>query len=448
MKIFKLTVYTTLYLMTLAIVITSVILKPHPLDSPTLSIIRAVIIFFASVLLTKYTVYMFLCPWHELMASRENELVSHFVRDYQPLVSVMIPAWNEEVGLLGTVKSLLASTYKNMELVVINDGSTDGSDAMMRRFVEKYEREMVGVAGHIKIIYHYQQNGGKGSALNTAISLSHGDILVSIDADCLVHQHAIASFVRAFRDPRVMAAVGNVRIGNTKTLVGTIQYLEYLFGFYFKKADSLLNTIYIIGGAAGAFRREVFDRIGGYNTSNITEDIELSVAIQEQGWKIVYAPGALVYTEGASTLQGLMKQRLRWKRGRFQTFWEHRRLFFSFAPQHNKLLTWIVLPLAIFGEVQLSCELLFVATLYVFSFLSGDFTAFLSGVIVVSLMFAIQSWDSRGEGTGYMLLAPIGWCLFYLTTFVEVYALAKGLWMAVRKKEVKWQRWQRNGVTN
>src|SRR5450755_1178632 len=99
MKIFKLTVYTTLYLMTLAIVITSVILKPHPLDSPALSIIRAVIIFFASVLLTKYTVYMFLCPWYELMASRENELVSHFVRDYQPLVSVMVPAWNEEVGL-------------------------------------------------------------------------------------------------------------------------------------------------------------------------------------------------------------------------------------------------------------------------------------------------------------------------------------------------------------
>jgi poly-beta-1,6-N-acetyl-D-glucosamine synthase len=433
--------------MTLAIVITSVILKPHPLDSPALSIIRAVIIFFASVLLTKYTVYMFLCPWYELMASRENELVSHFVRDYQPLVSVMVPAWNEEVGLLSTIKTLLASTYRNIEIVVVNDGSTDGSDAMMRRFVEKYEREMWGIP-HVPILYHYQQNGGKGSALNTAISLAHGDILVSIDADCLVHQRAIASFVHAFRDPRVMAAVGNVRIGNTKTLVGTIQYLEYLFGFYFKKADSLLNTIYIIGGAAGAFRREVFDRIGGYNTSNITEDIELSVAIQEQGWKIVYAPGALVYTEGASTLQGLMKQRLRWKRGRFQTFWEHRRLFFSLAPQHNKLLTWVVLPLAIFGEVQLSLELLFVATLYLFSFLSGDFTAFLSGVIVVSLMFAIQAWDSRGEGTGYMLLAPIGWCLFYLTTFVEVYALAKGLWMAVRKKEVKWQKWQRNGVTN
>lgn len=431
--------------MTVGIVASSIILKPHPLDSPTLSIVRGVIVFFATVLLTKYTLYMFLCPWYGLVASREDALVSHFVKNYRPLVSVMIPAWNEEVGLLNTVKTLLTSTYKNMELVVVNDGSTDGSDAMMRSFVEKYEREMWGIP-HMPILYHYQQNGGKGSALNTAVKLSHGDILLSIDADCIVHKRAVASFVKAFRDPRVMAAVGNVRIGNTKTLVGTIQYLEYLFGFYFKKADSLLNTIYIIGGAAGAFRREVFDRLGGYSTSNITEDIELSVGIQEQGWKIVYCPDALVYTEGASTLQGLMKQRLRWKRGRFQTFWEHRSLFFSLRPQHNKLLTWIVLPMAVFGDVQLSFELAFVAVLYVFSFLSGDFSAFLSGIIVVSLMFAIQAWDSRGEGNGYMLLAPIGWCLFYLTTFVEVYALVKGLWMAARRKEVKWQKWQRSGV--
>jgi poly-beta-1,6-N-acetyl-D-glucosamine synthase len=435
--------------MTIGIVASSIIMKPHPLDSPALSIVRAIIVFFATVLLTKYTLYMFLCPWYGLVASRENKRVTHFARGYQPLVSVMIPAWNEEVGLLSTIKTLLASTYRNLELVVVNDGSTDGSDAMMRNFVEKYEREMASIPGRTRILYYYQQNGGKGSALNSAVKLAHGDILLSIDADCIVHKRAVETFVSAFRDPRVMAAVGNVRIGNTKTLVGTIQYLEYLFGFYFKKADSLLNTIYIIGGAAGAFRREVFDRVGGYNTKNITEDIELSVAIQEQGWKIVYCPDALVYTEGASTLQGLMKQRLRWKRGRFQTFWEHRSLFFSLKPQHNKLLTCVVLPLAIFGDVQLSFELIFVAVLYVFSFLSGDFSAFLSGVIVVSLMFAIQSWDSRKEqNTGYLLLAPIGWCLFYLTTFVELYALTKGIWMAIRKKEVKWQKWQRSGVAD
>lgn len=206
-----------------------------------------------------------------------------------------------------------------------------------------------------------------------------------------------------------------------------------------------MNTIYIIGGAAGAFRREVFDKLGGYNTSNITEDIELSVRIQRAGMKIVYCPDALIITEGASTLQGLMKQRLRWKRGRFQTFWEHRRLFFSLDPKHNKLLCWLILPLTLFSEVQLGLEPLFLLVLYAFSFASGDFSAFLSGVAVVSLMFVVQSWDSK-EGSGYLWLAPIGWLLFYLCTFVEVYSLVKSIWMMLRKKEVRWQSWHRTGV--
>src|SRR5262249_22839207 len=146
--------------------------------------------------------------------------------------------------------------------------------------------------------------------------------------------------------------------------------------------DSLFNTIYIIGGAAGAFRREVFEYVGLYSHHNITEDIDLSVRIQEAGMKIVYAPDAVVYTEGASNFGGLLSQRLRWKRGRFQTFFEHHQLFFSKQEHHNKLLTWGVLPLALFGDLQLFFEVLFLVFLYIYSFLTHDFSSFVSGVIV------------------------------------------------------------------
>lgn len=440
-------VYALLYVLTVGIIVSSIVLHPHPIDSPALATIRFVIILFATVLLSKYTVYMFIAPWAGVMERREDQLISHFASDYQPLVSVLIPAWNEEVGLLTTVKSLLASSYRAVELVIVNDGSTDSSDALMRNFLEKYEREMMGVPGAIKIVYLYQQNGGKGTALNTAISLSHGDILVSIDADCTVHRYAIASFVKAFRDPRVKACVGNVKVGNTHTLIGTIQYLEFVFSFYMKKCESLLNTIYIIGGAAGAFRREVFEVIGGYTTSNLTEDICLSMAIQDQGWKIVYCHSAVVYTEGASTLRSLMKQRLRWKRGRFQTFWDYRHMFFSLHPRHNKLLCWLILPLALFSEAQLGLEPIFLLILYLFSFFTNDFSAFLSGIVIVFLMFVIQAWDARGEqDLGYLLLSPIGWLLFYACSFVEVYSLVQSIWIIIRKKELKWQRWARKGV--
>lgn len=440
----KLIVYSLLYVATFSIFISIAFFKPHPVESPLVNIARGIIIFFAGVLLTKYTAYMFLSPWYEILQMRKRKPLHG---PYNPLVSVIIPAWNEEIGLLSTVKTLLESTYRNLEIVVVNDGSTDGSDALMRTFVYKYERQTAGRTGMPRLVYHYQPNGGKGRALNTGIRLSHGQIIVSIDADCLVHREAIASFVACFRDPEVMAAVGNVKIGNTRTLVGAIQHLEYLFSFYFKKADSIMNTIYIIGGAAGAFRREVFERLGGYSVQNITEDIELSVRIQKAGWKIVYAPDAIIYTEGASTIRGLMKQRLRWKRGRFETFRDHRSLFFSLRPEHNKLLTWLILPLACFGELQLGFEPFFILVLFLFSIVSQDFSAFISGVLVVSVMFFIQLFDDKHTRRfSYLLLTPIGWLLFYVTTFVEFSALLQAVWGLIRKRELKWQKWQRMGA--
>jgi cellulose synthase/poly-beta-1,6-N-acetylglucosamine synthase-like glycosyltransferase len=367
-------------MVTTAIFTSTIFLAKQPTDNVVFSVIRPVIIAFASILLLKYTWYMLISPWFEYITAQRRKKLPHLLH-YQPLVSVIIPAWNEEVGLLSTIKTLLESSYRNLEIVVVNDGSTDRSDQIMRSFIAKYERETRGILDRIHLVYYYQQNGGKGSALNTGISLAHGNILMSIDADCIVDRHAVRNFVQAFADPRVMAAVGNVKIGNTQTLVGAIQHLEYLFSFYFKKGDSLMNTIYIVGGAAGAFRKEVFEQLGGYSTKNITEDIELSVRIQEAGMKIVYVPDAVVYTEGASDLRGLMKQRLRWKRGRFETFKEHKSLFFSTKPYHSKLLTWFILPMATFGDVQLAFELPFILILYVFSLATHDFSVFVSGIV-------------------------------------------------------------------
>lgn len=278
--------------------------------------------------------------------------------------------------------------------------------------------------------------------------MASGDILLSIDADCVVMPDTVKNFVRCFVDPEVKAAVGNVKIGNVKKLIGSLQYLEFLFSFYFKKADSFMNTIYIIGGAAGAFRKEVLDQLGGYNTKNITEDIDLSVRIQDLGMKIVYVDKAIVYTEGASELKGLMKQRLRWKRGRFETFMENKHLFFSTQKHHNKILTWIILPLAWFGEVQLSSELFFLVFLYIYSYLSNDFSSFISGIVVVGSMFFVQMFfdDTKTQKFSFYILMPIGWLLFYISTYVEFNALFKSVWGLVRKQELKWQKWQRQGV--
>lgn len=434
--------YVVMYGITVSVLLMPFFLEPlFVFESPVL---RIIIIGFATLLLTKYCLFMILGPWHDIKLRLRHKLYFDDMQ-YQPLVSVVIPAWNEGVGIINTVKSLLNSTYRNLEIVVINDGSTDDSDEKMCAFLKQH---LASKDKDIKLRYRYQENTGKGGALNHAISIARGDIIVSIDADCFVDKDAIAEFVKVFKDPEVMGAVGNVKIGNRDNTVGIVQYLEFLFSFYFKRADALLGTIYIIGGAAGAFRREVFERLGGYSTTNITEDIELTVRMQDAGMKIEYASDATVYTEGAADLQSLKKQRLRWKRGRFQTFWQHLHLFFSTKKRHNKFLTWGIMPLAIIQEVQLLLEIPFLIFLYVFSILNSDFSSYLTGVLVVGLMFVIQFmfYDKSTRRISFIALAPIGWLLFYVATYVEAWALVKSIESFLFRKEISWQRWERKGV--
>jgi biofilm PGA synthesis N-glycosyltransferase PgaC len=445
----KIIILVALYIATFLLILSTVVWAPH--ENNDYPYFRVFIISFATILLAKYLIYMLVSPWYDVVLDyqrkwrEEKDLPPH-----APRVSVIVPAWNEEVGLVKTVNSILLSTYRNMEVVVVNDGSTDSSDKLMRAFIQEYETKHAADKDKIDILYRYKENGGKGRALNDGIKMSSGDIIISIDGDCVLAPTCVANFVKHFENKKVMAAVGNVKIGNRKTLLETLQYLEFLFSFYFKKADSVLNTIYIIGGAAGAFRREVFEKIGLYSWANITEDIDLSVRIQKAGMRIVYAADALVFTEAATTIKGLAAQRLRWKRGRFQTFYDHKNLFFSEKNMHNKLLSWFVLPLALFGDLQLFFEIFFLLFLYVYSFVTHDFSSFLSGIIVVSTMFFVQIVDDKisfknGALTLYFL-APIGWLLFYVSTVIEYRALVKAVWGLLTGQELAWQKWKRVGI--
>jgi len=445
----KFAIYILLYILTGGIVLSVFFLTPK--ENNDLPFIRLIIITFATILLIKYFIYMFVSPWHDVLVSLKkykSKGMSLTRRVYEPKVSVLVPTWNEGEGLITTIMTLLESSYKNMEIIVVDNVSTDDTEKNVKSLIRKYERTIRPGIPYIKIFYVKEKKQGKGYALNHGIDASTGEIIVSIDADCYVPKNTIKNFVDYFRDSKVMATVGNVKIGNIHTFLGVVQYLEFLFSFYFKKNDSTLGSIYIIGGAAGAFRREVFEELGGYSVSNITEDIDLSVRIQNAGMKIVYAQDAIVYTEGAVDFAGLIKQRLRWKRGRFETFLKYRSLFFSTDKKHNKVLSWIVLPLAVFGDMQLSFELFFIIFLYVYSYITNDFSSFISGIIIVSSMFIVQiiSDENKKSWGNLIFLAPIGWLILYISTFIEFSALIKTFIGYLRGEEVKWQIWDRKGV--
>jgi cellulose synthase/poly-beta-1,6-N-acetylglucosamine synthase-like glycosyltransferase len=414
--------------------------------------LRNMTTFFAAVMLFKYYVFLLFAPFHPVKeALRQYRLKKARIKNktapYHPKVSVIVPAWNEEVGVLKTVNSIVANTYNNTEIIIVNDGSTDNSHAIIQAYIKKqaWKQRNPGVS----IRYFYKENGGKGTALNYGIKASTGEIILTVDADSVVDKHAITRLVSYFEDPTIDAAVGNVKVSRNNSMVGFIQTLEYLFGFYYKRAHSVMGAEYIFGGACAAFRKSsTFDRIGLFDDVNKTEDIEMSLRTRYNGLKSVYAEDVVCYTEGASTVIGLMNQRLRWKKGRFDTFAKYRRLFFSLDKRHNRFLSWLVLPYSLLSELQLLFEPIGFTLLAAYSVISGDYLSIALGILFIFVIYLVNAFfNSEKIRFELILLFPLSWPLFYVLVWIEYVALMKSLVMILRGDEVEWQKWQRQGVT-
>ncbi len=405
----------------------------------------------ATIVLVKYYIYLVLAPFYTAQKSYWNWRMKKKIQNgkiptkFRPLVSVVIPAWNEEVGILTTIKSVIANTYQKVEIVVINDGSTDNTDKIMRDFQQEFAlKDRKG-----KVLkYYHKKNGGKGSALNYGVTHSKGEIVMTMDADSAHDPMAIENMVKYFQDPSIDALVGNVKVAHNDTIVGTIQKLEYLFGFYFKRVHSLFNAEYIFGGACAAFRRNTtFDKIGLFDEQNKTEDIEMSMRIKLNGLKSVYGEDVIAYTEGASDFRGLYKQRLRWKKGRIDTFIKYRKLFFSTKKEHSKFLCWVVLPYALMGELQMLFEPMFFTLIWSYTFISGDYLSL--GLSSLFIMFTFVSALLFGDKKTNKLIVftfPAYWLLFHVLVAVEFLALLKSIELVTNQEDIVWQSWSRKGV--
>jgi len=365
-------------------------------------------------------------------------------------VSVLIPAWNEEVGIIKTIKSVLVSEHNEVEIVVINDGSTDNTDKLIREFVQNFkDKQSLKTENLSKSIQYLNiKNGGKAKALNRALNVATGQIIITIDADCLMDRMAITNTLKRFGNQKVGAVCGNVVVGNRKKPVELMQQLEYLYGFFFKRADSVFNSVYIIGGAAAAYRKTVLDEVGGFDEHIVTEDIEMSMRILSYGYKTRYAADAVTYTEGPSRWRCLFNQRLRWRFGRFQTFIKYKQLFFSAQQHHNRYFTFLLLPVALYAEFALLFQGLFLAAFYSYTFITFDFIPLVFVIVFMAMMVCLQvMFDTKSKfHLNLLLLAPIAWLVFYVVDVVEFQALFRSLKRLAKQEELKWQKWARVGL--
>jgi poly-beta-1,6-N-acetyl-D-glucosamine synthase len=414
---------------------------------------RNLIYLFVGLMWVKYYLFLIIAPFYPMreklrrikaykkLKKEKNILV------YKPKVSVIIPAWNEEVGILKTIKSVLSNDYEKIEIIVVNDGSTDNSDKVIKDFIRYLK--INNIPGADSITYIYKENGGKGRALNTGIEHSTGDIILSMDADSAIESNGISNLVKYYADPEIMAVVGNVKVANNDTIIGLLQQLEYYFGFYFKRAYAMMGAEYIFGGACASFRKEVFQQLGLFDVTNKTEDIEMSMRTRYAGMKCTYAEDVVAYTEGASSAFGLINQRVRWKKGRFDTFAKYKSMFFSTHDNHNTLLSFFILPLAMIAEAQLLVEPIAISILITYSIISSDYLSLTLGIFFIFQTYLVTCvFNNSKIEFGRLFSFIYTWPLFYILVWIEFLALWKSILMSLKGEEIEWQSWKRQGIGN
>ena len=238
--------------------------------------------------------------------------------DYAPRVAVLIPAYNEEKVIARTIRSVLMSNYKNIRVIVIDDGSKDQTYKIA---TETYAKEID--QGRVTVLT--KPNGGKAEALNFALEYTDEEIYVGIDADGVIAHDAITRLVCHFADPRIGAVAGNAKVGNRVNLWTRWQALEYITSQNFeRRALDLFNVVMVVPGAIGAWRTAAVRKGGGYHPDTVAEDADLTMNLLEQGYFVIYEDQALAFTEAPVNANGLARQRFRWSFGILQAVFKHR----------------------------------------------------------------------------------------------------------------------------
>ncbi|HEY3102157.1 MAG TPA: glycosyltransferase [Pyrinomonadaceae bacterium] len=247
---------------------------------------------------------------------REHE---HTGEQFEPFVSVIVPAYDEEQVIESTIRSLLNSDYPQFEIIVVDDGSADRTSEVVR---EHFASEPL-------VRLFTLTNAGKASALNHGLRHAKGEVIVALDADTQFPSETIRALARRFVDPKIGAVAGNAKVGNRINIVTRWQALEYITSQNMdRRAFVSLNCITVVPGAVGAWRRDLIEQCGGFSNDTLAEDQDLTLQIRKLGYKIGYEEAATAWTEAPDRLRTLARQRFRWAYGTLQCLWKHRGALF------------------------------------------------------------------------------------------------------------------------
>ena len=345
-------------------------------------------------------------------------------------ITLICPAYNEEAGVVASVTSLISLRYPEFQVVVVNDGSTDAtlehlitafklqpSQRVIRHLLPSQEVRCIFESAYVpNLVVVDKVNGGKADALNCGINLARFPLVCCMDGDSLLENDALLRIARPFSDRSDMVASGGVvrplngckvtpmgirGIHLPDSWLARFQIVEYLRSFLFGRMGlSSMDTLFIVSGAFGVFRKDLVVEVGGFETATIGEDFELVVRLsrrlreRKRPGRITLVPDPVCWTEVPEHFRELGMQRNRWQRGMLETLWRHRRMCFN--PRYGRD-----------GLFSMPYFLLFEA---------------LAPIIEASgyILFAVSLWNRSADATFAILFLYIALLLGLLNSIVAV----------------------------
>lgn len=359
-----------------------------------------------------------------------------------PGCSIIIPCYNEEEHVAETIRFALATRYPTIEIIVINDGSSDNTQQIIEQLALEDSR--------IRIV-QLASNQGKAFALRAGTMVSQHEYLVCIDGDVLLHPYTVHWMMdHLLSGPRVGAVTGNPRIINRSSLLGKIQVGEFssIIGLI-KRAQRTYGRIFTVSGAIAGFRKTALHRVGYWSENIVTEDIDISWRLQLDHWDIRYEAQALCYLYMPETLKGLWNQRLRWAQGGVEVLikyrkallhWQARR-FWGVAFEYLLSVGWSYAMFTIFVLYFLGFVLPLSPEWQVTSILPQMYGLLLG--ITCLVQFILSLWMDRHYDQGRLLRNYI-WVIWYpllywiLSMLTTVVAVVKTVFKS-SKKRARWE---------
>ena len=322
--------------------------------------------------------------WEQTRLAEDEDFQRLMQSDALPPITILVPAYNEQKTIEASVTAILALHYRNYEVVVVNDGSSDATLEALRHAFDLYEvprtypetiptkplRALYRSRARTKLVVIDKENGGKADSLNAAINASRFPLVIAVDADTLIEPDALLRLTRSFLLGRRIAAVGGtVRVANgcvvkhgqvldarvPRRLLPGVQVVEYLRAFLFGRLGwNRLGGNLIISGAFGLFRKDHLLAVGGYDATSIVEDLDLVVRLhrylrsRKVRYEIPFIPDPVAWTEVPESLRVLARQRGRWQRGLVAAMWQYRGMLFN--PRYGRV-GLIAVPFYTFGEM-------------------------------------------------------------------------------------------------